>query len=921
MNENTIVKSMAVKVCATSAKLDLYHIIRDYTDVASKVCDDIMSLSGRSLKNKDNEVILSSNDILQKMSIDKEIPEKKLRIAAKGFYDFFLNSSNSRGLVAFLTQAETSSVNEHASVLRKYGIMPYNHKGKLYDVLDGRGGYKYGVIGSIHGRLTSWIECDEQTHKDWQNLQLECNKLHDELSKAYADNVLFDLDNWIGEVQKLKFPISRKFFDFFESSLLKSLKEGKPSSFGIWKTNSGKDVEYSCPDEVVNLLFTKYTSLWKTECSVLLDRQTLAYIEKKLEFLHKKEYASYKKIDLLNSPIRLLLGNNYVAINNTNGLVCDSVNKKITISIKTPKRLQGENENDWLSIPCTYNRAFKGKKGYFENLSITPDVAEDGKSTGKYIFKYSINGKRPCQALVKEPSFRLVIRNQNFDVNNPKITDFDIYLIFSMNVQVNPCHSFETNTLWKIRAAFSKSYPELKDLGRQKTVSINEDVVVDAPLTVMGIDLGIRNPFAYSIYKYTNGKKYEEIKKGVVSKENLETISKYNHFRSACFFLKKLITSTRYYLKGNKPTIDGGWLQNLNNYFTNNIQNYTPITIEQYTEWVNNHKEIIPFIDFKKKENGWVVRSFTFYLRDILKGLTNDRKYGNNQFSTHFNWISCQESFIKMMRAYQMSGVDTKAQLQKGKTYSKIKERITNLKLDYMKKLGFMISEIAKENGVAIVITEKLENLRGNVYNDKDRNQLYNNWPVGQIKHYLENALNNYGILHSEADERHSSQVVSKNGIWGYRDEEDLNCLWWKDTNGNIVWTHADENAASNLCERYLSKHTKQNSVWMTKISDTIYVPASALTTATEKKREKGFLSKCFSVSRPVFELTGGYLTLSNKSYKDVSKGIKTKASKPEAWFFTDNSFSKLMNKSRRDLEEDELKKKVESMKEITNHS
>lgn len=909
MEKTTTIKSIAVKVKATESKLQLFNILREYTEVASKLGDQLMTFSGRTLCNTEGEPVLSSPELLAKMAKSVEIPLEKFKAYAEGFYSDFTSASMARGYAAFLTQAETKSQNVNAEALRKAGIMPFSYTGPTYDVLAPQGGYKFAVIGSVHNRLSSWIECDATTTKEWKQLKEDLDKARETIIKTYSEKVLTDLDKWLEEVKEFNFNLgltAGRFLSFFTSSLSASLKAGSPSEFGTWKTKNGKDVEYSCPKEVVDVLFKKYRSLWDSDAPILASRDFSTYVELYNQFQRKREFASYTSIDLIESPVRLLLGTNYVGLKRDGGLVADSTTKTITVTMKYPKSLKGDNSKEWLTVPCTYNRVHKGKRGYFENLVILPEKNEKDNETGNYLFTYSINGKRPRHAIVREPSFRLVVRNQKIDIKNPKITDFDIYLVLALNVEVEPAHAFEPKDLLELRAAMSTAYPEAMDFGRQKSITKERKIDPKAPLLVMGVDLGIRNPFSFSIYEYAKNGKHVELKSGVIAKENPVAIDQYKKFRNCCFNIKKLIASTRYYLQGHKETVDESWLRFINEYLAKQIDGYVPYTTEKYMAWLKKHKDT-PINEFKRKENKWIIRDLTFHLRGLLNKMTVERKE-NNQFSTHFDWISTQEMFIKVMRSYQMVGVDSTVSKPEGRPYRHMRDRIDNLKKDYMKKLAFLLAELAKENGVAIVVTEKLDGLRGNVYNDRDRNQLFNAWPVGQIKHYFTNALANYGVLHSEADERHSSQTVSDTGFWGYRDEDDFNVLWWVDKKGNVYHTHADENAARNLALRYMSRHTRQNSLRLVKVTENTYVPASAFKAADGGKRERGFLSCHFETSRPVFEKKGEFLVPSNKTFKEISKSVKNKTPEKMPWFFVDNTFKKLMDKDHRDLLEQQIK-------------
>lgn len=235
---------MSVKVRSTEAKLQLYHIIKEYNETAAFIENKIMAMSGRTLCDRDGKVVLDSSDEIAKTAkIAGVVSSAELMTHTKGFYKNFTESKMPRGFVSFLTQNETSASNEHADVLRKLGFFPLSHQGQKYDLLDAQGGYKYAVIGSIHQRMSSWIECDVATTKEWHQLKDEINKKKEEISKIYSEDVLIDLDNFLEEIKSFNFPLgktAKKFASFFEHNLLPSFKERKPVSYGTWTTTSGK---------------------------------------------------------------------------------------------------------------------------------------------------------------------------------------------------------------------------------------------------------------------------------------------------------------------------------------------------------------------------------------------------------------------------------------------------------------------------------------------------------------------------------------------------------------------------------------------------------------------------------------------------------------------------------------------------------
>lgn len=934
----TNVKSVCIKIKNTDDKLNLFHIFKEYSDVCSQMYDDIMSYSGLILKDKDNNIAIDSSEVISKLSKKYEISPDVII----SFFNEFANASKVKSYAALLCQdVVRTKYNDSTGIkLRNAGLFPlkYNNPNAKYNILGPSGGYKYSVIKSLYTKISSWIECNDATVKDYKQLMEKYEELNSKLLKKYPKEVLNDFINWINECEQYNFSLNRnhwKFISFFQNNLWQSLKNGSPKEFGEWTTTSGKNIEYSCNKTVIELLYNKYKSLWNCNNPLFLDSLFGEYLDVFNDVKQKHQHSAYTKISLYKNPVRLLLGNNYVSYKRNNGIEHDEKNHTLTFNISYPYILNNTNddainENKSLKLVASYKRKYKGNRFYFENLKVTP---YETNNSGVYIFEYSINGKRYRKASLCEPSIRLVINNKSMDINNPKLSDFDFYIDLVLNVEINPSHNFESNDLWKLRAEFSSAYPNKSVNKRLKSID-NQSIRLstNTPINIMSIDLGLRNPFAYSIFNFDKGEiKY--ITSGVykdnihIDKNNIQRIE-YKKFTEACHNVQDIIKYTRYYLNGYRSTITSIPFTKLNKYLNEIIPNFIPYNVDDYIKWVDSKKNL-PVLNsdnnvmelFKNKDNKWIVRQLTFQLKKQFSKLLNDRKQFNS-FENHFSWIKCIETYIRMMKSYQKSGMNFRTNKRgiTGQSFKKLKEKIVNIKLDYMKKLAFHIANIANQHKCCIVVTEKLENLRGNVYNDKDRNVLYNTWPVSQIKFYIENALADYNILLAEANERNTSQIyVDKKMVhWGYRNEHNLDELWWEDSNGNLAFTHADENAAKNLGMKYLSNHTNQYSIEMCPVNDKFYVPKSSLMNINNgtssdgggKKQEKGFLFKSFNTVAPVFELNNETLTYIPKKKVNLKK---VNPNNKSTWYVVDDTYTTLINSKQRELILNKIKDKVES--------
>lgn len=938
----TVVKTTSVKVKNSEDKMRLFHLFKEYNSVCAFVSDEMYAFSGRDFKDFEGNVILPSQKIIdnwiKKYSIvDVETYKAKLQSA----YNQFVNAGFAKEFASYLFQDATKSKNEDYEYLRDViKQIPFKYESFIYDFLDGKCGYKYSVIGSVQERMSSFIECDKRTNDEYQDLKKKIVEIEEKLSKKYTPEEISEFKSWIEECANFKnetnpiyFDFNYKFVSFFNDIAKPALLNGKVVFEGIWKTKSGKKVLYSCDKKIIDLLYSKYQALWNKPESILNDALITGsqtemddYIEddekknkKTLTELYdslakKKEYSSLKKINVINSPVRLKLGNNYVKFK----LKHDSINHTLSFEFGYPKINADPKDKSKFNLVTSYKRVRHGQKCYLNDLVVEDEltqITEKNKKalpSGSYIFKYKINGKIPRISYLREPSIRLVVYNHKIDLNNPKPNDFDFYIDLCFNTVVENSTGFDAKTINSIRKDLSSAYP---DNQTKKASDFNLDSI-NGPIRFMGIDLGLKNPFAFSVYEYSKDGNHKLIECGLPNlNKNPEIRKQYNDFQFTCNKIKNIISSTRSFISGNikKDVIKDGTTKAIfdfvNNYFSENIPGYKRFSQEEYLSWLEAHKSV-EIVDFKKKENNWIIRDWNFLLRKILIKMGEARR-GYNEYCSHFDWIKSLESFRKLMTSYYSLGKNSTFGFGKGITkYKKIYNRIQNLKLDYIKKMSHDIAELAHKHNVVIVVTEKLDSMRGNSFNDKRKNALFNLWPVGQIKDSVEKALSVYGIMRADVDERNTSQVKCETGEWGFRGEgENIDVLHVSEQES----VNADINAAKNICLRYLSKHTDYHALSFFKVVEdkkvisNLYVPVSAV---KERKRERGFLNKHFGNHEVVFELSNNFLIPSSKNVDfNNKKNLKSK----EIWYSADNTFKKWMSRESRNSIIDGIGEKVSS--------
>lgn len=954
-DEGFLTKTTSIKVKNCEDKLKFFKVFKEYVSVASELNKQIFGFSCKNYKDFEGNVVINSDDIINKWSKDYNVEDQDLyKKYLIGTWNEFVKASMVKGFGAYFFQDTTKSakISENFKYLRNdIKQLPFTCDGENYKFLDGTNGYKYSILGSIHERIKSYVECDAVTNQDYLNLKDKINEIENKILEKFSKEELSSFISWLNDCAELEkdgcfFSFNYKFISFFNNCLKQTLSTDSPVNFGFWKNKSGKEISYTCDPRIIELLKTKYECLWNKPESIFNDsnitgqkasdvsedydessKNTIIDLYKKLKV--KKEYSSFKNIDIINSPIKFKLGENYVKFKLTH----DSVNHTLNFEFGYPGIPNTENNKNKFILPCSYKRFGRGTKCYLNDLVVESELKEvkeksekeqsekdkkalkqdtkpKFKSSGNYILKYKINGKRERVSILKEPSIRLVVKNEKMDFNNPSVYDFDFYVDLCFNTQTNSNHGVDFNSLVKLCREFRSAAPDVKSFGNQKSelsTNLDKKSIIDSitsPIRVMGIDLGLKNPYAYSIYEYDNSGNHKLIDSGLPDfNRNPEIRKKYNNFSYICKNIKKVIYFTSDIFKGDDKTRDfiikrgnySGIFTIINNYFSKFDTSYKPITFQNYIDWVKN-KLNVPLSELKLKTNDWILRTWTISLRNILKSLNKDR-YNYSEYCQNFDWIKALESYRKLCQSFFSIGVSAnkKGWNKKVVFLKKIYNQIDNLKLDYIKKLSSSVAELAHRHGVSIVVTEELSAMRGDVKDDKDKNRLFSTWPVGQIKNSIKNAIEVYGIFHAVADERNTSQVKCETGEWGYRGEKDDIDKLYFDKNDYV---NADVNASKNICLRYLSRHTDYHTLYFYDMDGMYYIPKASVAADKERKRERGYITKHFGKSKIVFEKDNdGNL---KKSDVEFPKESDVKNKKGSRWYSIDNKFNKWMSKEKK---------------------
>lgn len=850
------VKNTTVKVDNNSKK-ELFGLFEYFTSVAGRIKDNMYKLDSDE----------STSDI---------------------YKDYVQQAQRGRGATTTLfTKLDAEKVYtgkvSFPGKWRDSGIFPmYKKEDGKFDLTTN--GYHYSANAEIHAQLDSHNECNNLCVAEYEKLLKEVKEYREKLNKEFKNKNLESFYEFIEKLTLMGWRFDHLFCSFFKIRMHPKLQEGETTYRATFKLESGKTKRYSFFREEVADEIAKNKQFWP----MLESEDAVKWITSNNLLFRKKQRANYSSTTLIKSQIRLFLGNNGVpfALREQDG--------RMYFSFRMPS--VGNEKGKLLDVPCSYKKVYNGKvrkSCYFGGLTI------EKTDSGNYILKYSVNHKRPQVAELKECFLRLVVRNHSYfeKMVSGNLTEkdgelkssyFDFYIDLPMNVKEDPIHDLSSSDVFGkdgLRAYYSSAYPEIKNFGGQIDPGKKTECPVTKLHNIMGIDLGQRNPFAYCIKDNTGN----IVAQGHFDGSPNDVYKKYINFGKQATSVSHLIRETRSYLFGDNEAIS--------NELYDEVKTFCNIThtYDQYLKYLDTKKFLVNKEDpsknqtylLRQKEHGWVMRECLWYLNKQYKKLNADRIHEADWRQTLY-WIDSLYRLIDAMKSFHNFGSYYDKNLKKkingtGRGFCRtIQEQINNNNDDMLKKVTNELIPIVRKYKVSVVVVEKLESMLGDKSRHTFENRNYNLWPVGQLKKFLENKLAPFNVALVEVDERNTSQVYQEN--WSYRDADDLYSI----VDGKIHKVHADENAARNIVDRCILRHTNMYSLYMVNPKDNYYVP-KCLWDSKEKggKLIRGFLTKMYKNSDVVFVKEDNVLVKSKLSVKKLKKivGKAEKKLKGHYWY------------------------------------
>lgn len=839
MKKTTLVttpKTATLRIVGNDAKLKLFSLFDCITKVSGQIKDKLHTLKG------------TEHD---------------------GIYQEYIKTMGcGRGCATTVVGSTKKDREEYAEKSfarhRKLGIFPfYTAPAEGFDLRTAS--YTYTVNAGIHTQLDSLEQCDALVKKDYNAQKAEVERLFNEVTTTFPSLDIVAFCQWIDTLKSMGWAYNADFYNFFVQNMFPSMKEGKQwtIAYKIADKNrryGGFRYSSAAADEIKS-----HPEYW----GVLANHDVLDYYKAINKLNRTKETANYTPTTLTKSPIRINYANNGVpfSISSDNTYAYMTFSLPSTIGEK-PQKIQ---------VKCAY-RKFTHKNEprkscYLDGLTVEPN------GSGKYICKYSVNNKRPQVAHLNECFLRLKIHNhQWFEkyVNgtltpkdgalNPSF--FDFYFDLSMGVIITPHHKLDSSEVGvkankkSLQAFYSRAFPEVKDLGNQSNVIEDFSCPVNKPHNLMGIDIGIRNPYAYCI-KDNHG---VEIARGHLDGCRDDYYKIYKSFTMKTEAFVELLKETKDFLFGD----DEAFVSTSAATLGIDLNSYKTYLTPRRNMAVPNRPEKTT-IHQLRQDKTWSIKNALYSLLKEFKALKMARMT-DSDWRRAIYWVQAINGIINAQKAFHNFGSyydkTSKCRINgTGKGFAmSYYEEANGVNEDMFKKFANSLLPIIQQHGVSVVVLENMDALRGNRDKSSIENQTFNLWPVGDLKRFLESYLAPFNVCIVEVSEQNTSQIYKDRWI----DKRDGDCVY---INDKLLDVHADENAAENIVDRALSNHTNLYSLHMTGMVDNYWVPTAMWSPKGDGgKKLRGFLTRLYGSSNVVFTQNGGILSKASISIKDLKK-------------------------------------------------
>lgn len=671
---------------------------------------------------------------------------------------------------------------------------------------------RYSILYNIKTQFTSWVEVDKSTSENYiaerTEIALGLGKIP-ENEKALI--IKFRDFCFKGDIVK---HFSRSVKSYLDDCLIPALREGIEPKKHFRLDKKGRERRFSLHDSLFEFLRNN-KELWQDEQPIVTKHLKLL----ELIFLHNRHRprAAYPMIKGGQyNRAEYKLGYNYISYRMDYGggdeettdselsyisfgkekiqkVINGRRNPRIDLVIGGPRDTP-INVGTILYKERYYNGRFN-PSNYLNELKIWEVDKECAKEA--YMLSFIKRGER-FRTIVREPS---IVRLSG---------SYFIKLPFTI------IHNKEDRKWFYLGMHKSSG---LSNTGTDNIVQTLEDLDGER-VRSMGIDLGVSNPFAYTIFEEEIGKEnsYRIIDSGLYEQDK-SISSEYYNFKNDYAVASKIIN--RY--TRDEPLEDDEleFLKRVLDYcHSSNLGPRKKKLLEQYNDpqegFAKQAKLANGKVSIAKKSFGSVPGILYYYIAAQFKRIKNDRKYSlrhnpnhSDKISGDYHWIECCEYMKRFARKVSYIGEGNDRESIITKNVNKLREGV---KRNLLRQIAARVAKIAIENNCKFISVEKIF-ADGKSDNTRRKNYLEAMWSPKMVIDAIENAVSWHNIMLVEVSPSGTSQVHYETKNIGYRDGRDL----YVKVNKDIIVVDSDINASKMIGERAITRHGNLNQIRMTK--------------------------------------------------------------------------------------------------------
>lgn len=405
---------------------------------------------------------------------------------------------------------------------------------------------------------------------------------------------------------------------------------------------------------------------------------------------------------------------------------------------------------------------------------------------------------------------------------------------------------------WVIRFSLSVKSVEDQVWGLKKALPSRMDQNValptlpNDPLRVLGVDLGMRCPYAYAVSERRDG----EVT--VLTSGHRNSVYAYNELIEE---VKGSIRALNRLVYNKKTEVENGEEVEI-------IKTAVPVLSRisglrrdklEFLQQLDPEKVFIDSVRLvkqvglaeAKKSYGFIANLLLHYAKTRFGQIKTERKFWvQNQdqaakFDQDSSMLYLIDLMIRLERKVRTMGYPTGTTVTSNYEKGLLRLR-ENIRKNFSKQIAIELIDLAVRNECDAIAVEQLSGSKATSGNTAGQNRILLSWAPSILKAAISNAGAVYGLSAKdgelvEVSERDTSQVHYETERWGWRNDADL----YYEDGEEIKSVHADVNAAKNIAKRALTHHGNLFSLFEDKKGETEDPKKSSA-------RINGFMTKMF---------------------------------------------------------------------------